>query len=124
MAEQPEENLPHVPFGISELYGIALVLWGYSQYVKSAPQALSHAEPAPNLIGLSKRLTTALALSDNELYIPLTAQELQTLVTALQDFCSAVTDHIPESKERESILAAVTEWQVRLKAILAEFTQS
>jgi hypothetical protein len=92
--------------------------------MKSLPDTSPHHESADRLIGLSKRLATALALNDNELYVPLTAEELQTLVTALQDFCSAVTTHIPGSNERDAIVDAITQWHIRLKAILDEFKQS
>src|SRR5581483_1059428 len=121
MSEYPGGPVPQVPFAITDLEGINQVVWAYCKYLQKAPVSAKNAKRLQTLQQIHRRLGAQLASETKEVQMLLTMEEVEDLLQAMLDFIKLVEQLFPKNQERETVVASVNAWRLRLIHIMSEF---
>ena len=122
MEEMPQEVIPQVWFSLQELATMADVLRGYNRYLQKAPASGKNAKRIRFVEQLRMRMAQQLTTGDvKQVQLFLTAVELEELLVVLDHFVSLIKRLFPKNEERDTVVATVHVWRLRLDHILKEF---
>src|SRR5581483_11078455 len=122
MEEMPQEMIPQVWFSLQELATMADVLRGYNRYLQKASASEKNAERIRFVAQLRQRMAQQLTTGDvKQVQLFLTDVELEEFVAVLDHFVSLLKRLFPKNEERDTVVAIVDVWRLRLRHILREF---
>ncbi|HZO73863.1 MAG TPA: hypothetical protein VFB60_16795 [Ktedonobacteraceae bacterium] len=122
MEEMPQEMIPQVSFALQEFETMADILRGYNQYLQKASAPGKNAERIRFVAQLRQRMAQQLTTGDvKQVQLFLTDVELEEFVAVLDHFISLIKRLFPKNEERDTVVATVDVWRLRLRHILREF---
>ena len=122
MEEMPQGMIPQVWFSLQELEIMADVLRGYNLYLQKASVPGKNTERIRFVAQLRKRITEQLTAEDvKQVQLFLTDVELEELLAVLDHFVSLIKRLFPKNEERDTAVAIVHVWRLRLRQIMREF---
>lgn len=124
----PQETVPQLPLNLRELPAVYHILTAYRSYLRNHGVLLSSRQRLQlrTLDSLCVRLSTLIALGNkaSPTFILLSLEDLEVMGEAVEAFVRLLPRLVPQSKERDEVIADVKKLGQHLDAMIDQYLSS